>query len=297
MNVQEGRTRAAFDEAFLSRLERLRLVARRRAASARAGRQRSRRRGHGIEPAEHRAYAPGDDFRRVDWNAFRRLERLYVSEREEEAERTVVLVLDRSASMGRGGKLELARSLAAALAYVALADEDRVLVASFAGEDVTFSPPRKGSAAIFSVFRSLDQVEARGATKLAGACRSVSRGPRRPGLAVLLTDFLEEGPARAALRALAEGGREVVLVHTVAPEDEACALRGEHRLRDVETGEEIVLSCDARTREEYARAFSLWTRELEQAARSVGATYVRVRSDQDLEGAALSVLRKAGVLG
>ncbi|MBI3724394.1 DUF58 domain-containing protein [bacterium] len=289
--------RAAFDEAFLRRLERLRLVARRRLASARAGRQRSRRRGAGLELAEHRAYAPGDDFRRVDWNAFRRLERLYVAEREEESERTVVLALDRSASMGRGGKLDLARALVAALAYVALADDDRVLLASFAGGEVTLSPPRKGSAAIFSLFRFLDGVSAAGTTSVAAASRAVARGPRRPGLAVLVTDFLEEGPARTALRALAEGGREVVLVHIVAPEDESCALRGERRLVDVETGEELVLSLDARAREEYGRVFSHWVRELEATARSLGATHVRVRSDQKMEDAALTVLGKAGVLG
>jgi uncharacterized protein (DUF58 family) len=295
--ASRSQTRASFDEAFLARLERLRLVARRRANGARAGARRSIRRGAGLEPSGHRAYAPGDDFRRVDWNAFRRLERLYVTEREEESERSVAILLDRSASMGRGGKLELGRSLAAALAYLALADGDRVLPASFAEERVTLGPPCRGSAQIFSVFRFLDAQEPKGTTGVAEACRALARGPRRPGLAVVITDFLDESPARATLAALAEGRREVVLLHLVAPEDERPDLSGYHEIVDCETGEALVLACDASARRDYARAFDEWTRELAQAARSLGAIYVRARSDESLETVTLTLLREGGVLG
>ena len=226
----------------------------------------------------------------------RRLGRLHVLERESESERSVALLLDRSASMGRGGKLELARSLVGALAYLALADGDRVLPASFAAGRSTLGPPTRGEAQVFSVFRFLDSLEAAGSTDLASACRSLVRGPRRPGLSVVVTDCLEEAPVRTALAALAEGRREVVLVHLVAPEDQSPELAGLAELVDSETGETLVVACDSDARREYARAFESWTRELEAQARSLGAVYVRARSDDSLEKIALDVLRRAGVL-
>src|SRR5581483_10051372 len=286
----------ALDEAFVRRLEKLRLVARRRSPRGALGAHRSWRRGSGVEPASHRAYAPGDDWRRIDWNAFRRLERLYVAEREEESERTVVLALDRSGSMAFGEKLALARGLAAALAHVALAEGDAVRLLAFAGGAVDALAPRRGQAAIFALLRFLESLEPGGTTSLLRGARESSRGPARPGLAVLLTDFLEDVSAREALLALAASRRDVVLVHVVAPEDEACSLQGARRLVDQETGEELTLDLDRRARAEYARAFQDWARSIEKTARGLGATYVKVRSDSPLETAALATLERAKVL-
>ncbi len=283
------------DESFVRRLEKLRLIARRRSRRGALGTHRSLRRGNGFEPAGHRPYAPGDDWRRIDWNAFRRLEKLYVAEREEEAERTVVIAIDRSGSM-EGSKLDMARILAAALAHVALGEGDAVRLAAFAGDEVLALPPRRGQGAIFPILRALGALEARGTTAIASGCRRAVRGPVRPGLAVLLTDYLEAAPAREALLTLAGGGRDAVLVHTVAPEDERCLLEGARRLVDAETGEELVLGLDRAAREDYARAFERWTHALAAEARKLGATYVRVRSDAPLETVALAVLERAGVL-
>jgi hypothetical protein len=88
-----------------------------------------------------------------------------------------------------------------------------------------------------------------------------------------------------------------VLVHLIAPEDERPELSGLRELVDCETGESVVVACDSAARREYALAFASWTRELEEAARALGAVYVRARSDESLEKVAFTVLRKAGVLG
>jgi uncharacterized protein (DUF58 family) len=287
--------RACFDDAFLIRLEKLRLLARRKLARGALGQHRSWRHGSGFEPAGHRAYAPGDDFRRIDWNAFRRLERLYVTEREEESERAVLLVLDRSASM-EGPKLELARRLVAALAHVALAEGDAVRVVAFAADTVAALPPRRGHGAIFPIFDFLDGLSASGGTTIAAACQKAVRGPRRPGLAVLVTDFLSEEKARSVLAALSQSGRDVVLAHVVAPEDARPALEGTRRLVDSETREELVLTFDRRARDEYMRAFDEWVHEIMNAVRSFGGTYARIGSELELETAALAVLERAGVL-
>lgn len=76
---EAGPVRAPLLEAeFLGQLERLRLVTRRPAPGHQAGDRRSLRRGQSAEFADYRDYTPGDDFLRVDWNAYVRLERHFL---------------------------------------------------------------------------------------------------------------------------------------------------------------------------------------------------------------------------
>ncbi|HVG00562.1 MAG TPA: DUF58 domain-containing protein, partial [Chloroflexia bacterium] len=67
-----------FDAEFMRKLERLSLISRKLKAGRMKGERRSPRRGQSVEFADYRTYAPGDDLRRVDWNAYARLERLFL---------------------------------------------------------------------------------------------------------------------------------------------------------------------------------------------------------------------------
>src|SRR6185436_13191622 len=119
-----------FDDVFLRKLERLAVVAKRVAARHGRGERRTRHVGSGIEFADHRDYAPGDDLRHLDWNLYGRLERPLVRLFDEDEDLPVYVLVDSSASMGLGQprKLDLARAVAAALAYVALTNLDRVAI-------------------------------------------------------------------------------------------------------------------------------------------------------------------------
>src|SRR5512143_1454155 len=107
---------------FLATLDRLTLVSRRARMGKFKGERRSPRRGGSVEFADFRTYATGDDFRQIDWNAYARLERLFVKLFVAEEDLTVHLWLDASRSMawGEPQKFHFARRLAAALGYVAL---------------------------------------------------------------------------------------------------------------------------------------------------------------------------------
>ncbi|MCK4601697.1 MAG: DUF58 domain-containing protein, partial [Phycisphaerae bacterium] len=121
--MAKKRTYEFFDEAFLARLERLHLIAKRMAARGPSGPRRSRRLGDGLEFADHRAYAPGDDIRFIDWPYYARMERLLLRLFHEHSESDVAILFDASASMAPGGvmeKFDYARRAAAALAYVAM---------------------------------------------------------------------------------------------------------------------------------------------------------------------------------
>ena len=127
-----------FDEALLGRLRRLALVSGRARTEGIAGEHRSRRRGASPEFADFKRYSQGDDFRRIDWNTYARLDSLFVRLSEVTTELSVHFLLDSSASMDWRGnddrptKFTAARCLAGALAYIALWGFDRVSIVPFA---------------------------------------------------------------------------------------------------------------------------------------------------------------------
>ena len=84
---------------FLARLDALRLVMRGRAQGGAGGSRRSRQTGSSAEFSDYREYIPGDDIRRLDWNALARFDRLYMKLFMEEQESQVMILLDASASM------------------------------------------------------------------------------------------------------------------------------------------------------------------------------------------------------
>src|SRR5947209_6404625 len=130
MANESSRGRFPLDANTLQRLDSLALVTRKAIATGRPGRRRSPLPGSSMEFADYRRYAPGDDFRRIDWRAYARLERLFLRVFEAEENLTVTILIDCSDSMqhGKPPKALLATSLAAALAYIALKCEDRVII-------------------------------------------------------------------------------------------------------------------------------------------------------------------------
>src|SRR5579875_2118384 len=130
MPEEHAAARFPLDAAVLQRLDNLALLTRRPIATGWSGRRRSPQAGSSMEFADYRRYAPGDDFRRIDWHAYARLERLFLRVFEAEESITISILIDSSDSMHYGipAKMQLAVAMAAALAYIALKCEDSVVV-------------------------------------------------------------------------------------------------------------------------------------------------------------------------
>ncbi|HYO51156.1 MAG TPA: DUF58 domain-containing protein, partial [Chloroflexia bacterium] len=120
------------DGEFLSKLDRLSLVLGRDLLSGLMGEHNALRRTSGIEFADHRQYSPGDDLRRVDWNAYARLGTLHIRQSQAEHDTVLYLLVDASPSMeyGEPSKFLVARRLAAAFGYIALSHLDAVIVSA-----------------------------------------------------------------------------------------------------------------------------------------------------------------------
>lgn len=283
------------DPAFLNRLARLRLLARRKFAGSAGGARRSTRRGQSVEFADHRPYSPGDDIRRIDWNAYARLEelvlRLYVAEED----LTVYLWVDTSASLrvGRPPKIEVAKRIAAALGYVGLTGSERVGVVPFgAGMQAPLAPSR-GRRRVGALLRFLDGLQADGETDLGRAVDEFLARKPRPGLVVLVSDLLDRGGYQKPLDRLIGARHEPAIFHVLDLDELAPEPGGDLSMVDAERGTRVEVSLDHRAIAAYRARLEAFLAEAEGYARRRGLTYVRAGGDVPFEDALLAYLRAA----
>ncbi len=287
----EGRVEL-LDAAFVRELEVLRRRLDVRARSGGAGEAVARRKGSSAEFQEHRAYAPGDDLRRIDWAAYARSGEPVLKLFRAEEDVLVRLLVDTSASLdfpepGREGgprKLDVARRLAAAIGYLALARSERAQILAVGDGLSKENLPARGRAGLPPLLRALDAVEAKGPTDLARGVEAVVRRSKRSGMLVLISDFLDAGPVFAALDRASQAGHDVALVQVVAPAEIEPDLEGDFELEDAETGARVEVTMDASAIEAYVLRFTGLCEELRSWARRRRAIYVRARTDEPLEG-------------
>ena len=245
--------------------------------------------GPGTEPAEARAYSPGDDVRRIDWAVTARTQAPHVrqSVAERELETTLLVDLTPSMSFGtaRSEKRDVAIALAAAVGHLASGPGDR-LGAVVLSDAVRRLPPRAGRSAVLALLHVLTgtrPVEGAGPS-LAEGLQALLSPPRRRGLVVVVSDLV--GPAgtptwAAPLRRLAQR-HDVVVAEVVDPRELELPSVGTLRLVDPESGRTLeVPTGDRRLRERYAAAAAARRAELAAAVRAAGAGHLVLRTDQD----------------
>ena len=325
-----------FDEPFLRKLERLAILSRRAMAGQLQGERRSPKRGQSVEFADFRPYAPGDDFRRIDWNAYARLERFFIKLFVEEEDLTVHLLVDTSRSMdwGQPNKLWYAVRAAGALGYIALVGLDRVTATAFGGAadgNGGYFPPRRGKGqalALFAFLQALAQ-SSNGSTELAKvlptnqpidlrqALTRYAARARQPGPLILLSDLFDSSsqpsnplplgqrakglpafqPGWAdGLRALASRGFEVTVLHILAPDEVNPELTGDLKLLDVETGAEVEITADYDLLGRYRDGLAAWQEELRHFCGARGMHYVPVETFVPFEELLFALLCRQGVL-
>jgi uncharacterized protein (DUF58 family) len=145
--------------------------------------------------------------------------------------------------------------------------------------------PVRGRGGLPALLRALEGVEAGGGTDLGKAVDTVVQKSRRPGLLLVVSDFFDPGPVIAALGRAVKAGHDVVLAQVAAPDEIEPSFEGDWALEDAETGALVEVTMDAAAIEAYVLRFAGLCEELRAFARKHGAAYVRVRTDEPLEGA------------
>ena len=285
-----------FEDDFLKKLEYLHVVSKRAFAGQNRADRLARKRGRGLEFADHRQYSAGDDFRHIDWKAYQRLNRLLLRLFDEEQDLPIYLFIDASRSMIEPAKFDQARRIAAALCYIGLAHLDRVTILPFGAGLADETMPGRGKGRIFRVFEMLEQMEAKGETDLKGAFTAFASRTRQAGLAVVISDFLDPKGFEPGLKILASMGHDVFVVHVASQADRDPGALGEVRFVDAETGELRDIDVTPGLADAYGAAWQVHADELESFCGRYDLGYIRADAEAPFEQIILTTFRKGRFL-
>lgn len=299
-------------EELMREVRRLQVRTRRRVEGLFAGEYHTAFKGRGIEFADVREYEPGDDVRAIDWNVTARAGHPFVKRFVEERELTVMLVADLSGSfefgtaerglegtaggewsvLADGSKRALAAKACALLAFAAVRSGDRVGLCAFTDQVEHYVPPRKGSRHALRLVRELLALEPRGrGTDLAPVADRLRRVLHRRSLIFVISDFISSSPdgpsaLERSLRRLGGighargGGHDVVAAVVRDRRDAELVAAGLLRVRDPETGQEVVIDTSSRrVRDAYRDSFRRADVQLDQALAGAGLRGGRSRVD------------------
>jgi uncharacterized protein (DUF58 family) len=293
------------DGAFARRLERLTLVSRKRLVGQGQGDRRSLRKGSSLEFADYRHYVEGDDPARVDWNIYSRTDTLFVRLYEEEEVLNVHLLVDASRSMdwGEPSKLRYARRLAAALGYVALNASNRLFVWPLSASSTSFGPAwGRGRAGPMLAFIDEFKSAQISTPVLAGFNQPpdleqslVSFTSRLGGLVVLISDLLTPSWERSLARLAGRSG-DVVVLHTLSPQELRPALGGDVRLIDRESGAAVSVTLNNDAIRLYSQRLDEWRRTVESFCARHGLGYVPIDTETPIETLVFETFRRRGVV-
>lgn len=285
-----------FDDAFLSRLQHLHLIAKKLSGRAGVALASGRRLGDGLEFADHRAYAQGDDVRFVDWPYYARMERLLLRVFHQHSESPVLILLDQSGSMA-GEKFDYARRVAAALAYVTVASLRPVRLQPVAE---TLGQPMQTGRNVGQILQVLDylaDLQTCGRTHLEECARQLA--PRMEGgeTILLISDLLDCGEKlEDSLVRLQQNDCSIGVIHVYDREDASPSVEGAVELSGAETQERMNLQVTDALLAAYRERWEAFHRGCEHACLSRAAIYVGAPTETPFDRLVLMTLRKAGVI-
>ena len=270
---------------IVKKVKQIEIRTRKRTENTLMGQYHSAFKGQGMAFAEVRPYQSGDDIRRIDWNKTARFKEPYVKVMEEERELTMMILVDISASMNYGTKIQLKRELvaeiSASLGFSAAGNNDKVGLILFADKVYKVIPPQKGRKhilAIISTILTADYVQAE--TNIDAALEYMMHVFKKKSLAFLFSDFADEFDEK--LLKIASKKHQLLGLRVFDEKDNEIPDVGYAFFRDIETGKQIwVNTSNQRWRYNYAEAQKQKIRHLREAFEKSSASFVEVNAEED----------------
>ncbi|MBI4834476.1 MAG: DUF58 domain-containing protein [Planctomycetes bacterium] len=275
------------DPRVLNKVARLELRARLIVEGFIAGLHKSPYRGVSVEFAAHREYTPGDDLRHLDWKIFGRSDRLYIKEYEQETNLYCHIMLDTSESMdyasGEISKFEYGRSLAAALAYLVVQQQDAVALELFDREIYKAIPPSSNPAHLNAIFKELSEVKPTRKTDVKAISMDMTERVRKRGLVIIISDLFDDPNAiLKGLQRLRFKGQEIIIFHLLDEAEMSFPFDWMTRFIGLEEYPDVVTD-PRHLRREYINIVQNFITTLRRGCLKERIDYVQISTDQMLD--------------
>jgi len=284
------------DAQTLARLSGVRLRARAVMEGVLSGLHKSPHQGQSVEFAEHKEYAPGDELRHMDWKAYGKFDRYYVKRFEHETNLRASLVVDASASMGyRSGalsKLEVATSLAGALCYLLVRQQDAAGLTLLSDGAMRELPPRASAGHLNVLLEALEGLTPKGPVNLATAADHVAEKVRGRAMVCVFSDLFEDGPeGLKRMLSLRQRRNDVVVFHVLDPAELTFPFEDPTLFLSMEDSARIEVN-PREIRESYLEEFGAFLAACRGACAEAGVDYELVRTDEPLDQVLLRFLSR-----
>jgi uncharacterized protein (DUF58 family) len=209
--------------------------------------------GFSVEFSEHRKYTAGDNINDIDWNVYAKTDRFYIKKFQAETNLTGYLVMDLSGSMDYTHrqnitKFEYGISLAAALSYMMIRQQDPVGLVIFDHKVIQSLPPRSKRAQLGNILALLARLKPTGRTDLARSLHQVAGMIRHRSMVMLISDphdpIPEMDPILKALHRLRFAGHDVIFFHILDEAEAFFPFTGMLEMVDPETGETLLVDAE-----------------------------------------------------
>jgi uncharacterized protein (DUF58 family) len=239
------------------RLRSLSLTVRRPVEGGKQGAHRSPHHGASVEFSDYREYTQGDPPNLIDWAVLARSDRYVIRRYIEETNLRAFVLLDTSESMafqeqGLHSKMDYACFLAAGLIYILIHQGDSAGLVLFNDKIQAQLPPVGSLEGLRPLLLALESIKPAGRSGIEEALHAVAEQIRLRSLILLISDCLRD-PADIlrGIRHLHHNGHEVTVLHLMDPAELRLGFHGLVELKELETGEKLLLEAD-----EYREAYA-----------------------------------------
>ncbi len=283
------------DPEFIRRLELMAILARKVLNGELKADRKSNKKGCGTIFADYQEYNIGDDLRNIDWNIAARLEQFVVKMFELEEDLAINIIVDLSPSMK--SKENFVKQLAASLAYISLINMDRLTIYGISECLHTILKTSHGKGKIFPMLNSLQDAELYGhKTDFETSMKELQLQRKRPGVCVIISDFLVADGYQSSLDLLQWSRNDVFCIQVLDPSETICSIRGDINFECTETGRQKKVTITPEIAQKYAECVQIWNDNLKKecARRNIGL--IQTTTEQAFEDVVQNILRRGGLV-
>lgn len=293
-----GRSEELLSAEFMQRLDQLEVLSRRIFAGRMKGERRSKRKGESVEFADYRNYVVGDDLRFLDWNIYARLERLLIKLFLEEEDLNVSLLFDVSGSMDWGDphKGLYVKRVAAAIAYIALVNYDRVSLYGYADTLLHEMQGMRGRRMASPMLDFLGRMPLGGVSNFTQVAKRFSLRHKGKGVCVILSDFMDKSGYADGLRYLIGRNLDLYVIQALSPDEIDPTLAGDLKLVDREDDDTAEVTISKPLLTKYKALLTGYCTELKDYCTQRGVTYLFTSTRVGFDTLVLSYLRQRGLI-
>ena len=252
--------------------------------------------GFSVEFSEHRPYGYGDEIKYIDWKLWGKTDRFYIKQFEEETNLKCNIILDKSSSMSFGSKnitkFDYSKSLAAALSYLMIKQQDAIGLTTFDEKiDMTIKPKSKISH-LNLLLKTMHNAKIGGETNISNLLHGLAESIHKRGLIILISDLLDnEKDVVKGLRHFRYKGHEVIIFHIIDPKEKDLNYSQNINFIDIENDNNLM--ADPRIiKDKYNNAFNSFCKYYEYECLRNKIDYIPIMTDDSLDKSLMQYLIK-----